>query len=124
MLARYTRPSVLIIEDEQYDRELAGAAFTGVSAELVFAKNAKEAFQAIKDREFSLIMVDLKLPDVVDPVEFVSKVKEAASSAPIVILTGALNPGLESVFEQHAVAVLKKPLTREIVRDAFKSFVQ
>ena len=124
MLSRYARPSVLVIEDDPMDAELVQYQFTNISADLVFAKNGEEAIKAASARDFALMIVDLILPDVVDPTEFVKQLKAIRPETPIVILTGAVTETLKRVLSKWALAVLVKPLTREQVEDAFKTLAK
>lgn len=120
-MSHYTRPSVLIVEDDPYDVEIVRNAFKDTPVELVIAKTANEGFQAAATRMFSIVFLDLKLPDSTDPVALIKTMKSIAPNSVIAILTAAVEPSLEPVLSQFALVVILKPLTREMVRDTFNA---
>ena len=68
------KPMVLVVESNQvYQKLMVGMlAQLGVAADI--AVNAKDAFQAIKAKQYGMLLVDAQLPDV-DVVEFVQRLR-------------------------------------------------
>lgn len=81
-----------MVEDNPGDAGLIRAALHGNSYsegkfELVHVEHFSEALQLLKEDAFDLLLLDLMLPDACG-VEMVTRLKDAAPSLPIVIMSG------------------------------------
>jgi len=82
---------LLLIEDDLADAgvlrtALSEAAATDFAFRLVHVEKLSEALQLLRDNSFDLILLDLSLPDAWG-MEAVIRVKEAAPTLPIVVVT-------------------------------------
>ncbi len=80
---------VLVVEDEEIIQFRLRQILTELgykSADLLFAKNVKEAFQIITDQPISLALVDLGLPDG-NGMQIIEKLRALESNAMILVIS-------------------------------------
>jgi DNA-binding NarL/FixJ family response regulator len=80
---------VLVVEDEEIIQFRLRQILTELgykSADLLFAKNVKEAFQIIADQPISLALVDLGLPDG-NGMQIIEKLRALESNAMILVIS-------------------------------------
>jgi len=106
---------ILLIEDIQEDAELAISVLKGAGLVTVWAKDAKEAFDAVRQTNYWVILLDLKLHNV-SGIEVLRTIKDIKADSRVIVLTGAYDRDSEECKEalrQGAVWVMLKPLTAE-----------
>ncbi|MDD5134723.1 MAG: response regulator [Phycisphaerae bacterium] len=83
--------NVLIVDDDELDRKLVKLVLIKAAAQIRFnietAQNMSEALAKLAEASFSIVLLDLNLPDS-RGTETVKKVFEIAPDVPIVVLTG------------------------------------
>ena len=82
-----------------------GHEFTGIS-------NGREGLQAIKDKKFDAVLLDLSMPDFCGTDVFDALVKEGIMNKQKVVILTAASPTKEEIdqfLEKGAHSVLKKP---------------
>ena len=84
------KPRCLIVEDDPHIQRVIAWKFEAEGYEVVSTASGAEALQLIADAEPSVILLDIRLPDV----DGVSVCQEARklTSAPILMLTGEISP--------------------------------
>lgn len=83
-----TKKAVLIIEDEEHQREALRAGFEREHCFVVTAANGKEGLEKVKEVKPNIILLDLMMP-VLDGFAFLEALKgdEEFKHIPVVILT-------------------------------------
>lgn len=79
--------SILIVEDEKILRISLADALKDEGYTVLSVMNGKEALAAIEQGEFSLIITDIRLPDI-SGMEILRKSMEIAAAVPVVMMTG------------------------------------
>lgn len=88
-MADRVRPAVLIVDDEEFHRDLLAQALEGTRIEPLYAVSGTEALAILRGQRPDLILLDFELPDI-DGVEVVRRIKavEQFASIPVVMITG------------------------------------
>ena len=93
------RRRVLIVDDDQINREILGNILTE-EYEISYAANGKEAYQLLKGREhvYSLVLLDLLMP-VMDGYQLLAKLKEdeILKSIPVIVMTSETDAEVVSI---------------------------
>ena len=103
----------LVVDDRPENRELLRAALEGEGWDVSEAENGRGALDQVKNREPSLILLDLMMP-VMDGFEFVIEMRklETSQTVPIVVVTAKdlteddrrrLNRGVMGVIEKSGL---------------------
>ena len=104
---------VLVVDDMNTDRELAGRVVTKVGHRTVYATNGAEAFEIARTVKPSLILLDVVMPGTNGYTLCRQlKTEPATANIPIVLVTSKAQAS--DVFwgkKQGAAAVLAKPYT-------------
>lgn len=92
---------ILIIEDDEVDREMARRALdaSGLSGEFVSASTAAEGIKRLTSEEFDCALIDHQLADI-DGLTLLREVRKEGCQTPIIMLTGPVD-------EQLAVEIMK-----------------
>lgn len=115
------RKRLLYLDDEEVNLNLFRAVFQG-EFELTTMTNPVQAMQVIKQREFAVIVSDMKMPEMTG-VDFLTQVLTLRPTTPRVLITGL---GQEEEI-QEAVSkgiidvVVYKPWLRSELLDIFHS---
>lgn len=79
--------NILVIDDEEPIRTMVGEVLEAEGYRVVLASNAAEAEYLIQGEDFSLIVLDLVLPDTT-AFELLVQLKQSRPAIPVLILTG------------------------------------
>lgn len=116
--------SVLLVEDNDINRMVATEMLGELPINIEIADNGKIAIEKLKERSFSLVLMDIQMP-VMDGIETTKLLRETHSqdSLPIVALTA--NVLKEEVEYYHKIGMnahLGKPFVREELHEIVNKF--
>jgi len=77
---------LLIVEDEQHQRELYAMELQDEGYEVDQASNGKEAVDMVKSSRYDLVVMDIRMPEM-DGIEALGKILSRDKKIPIVIYT-------------------------------------
>lgn len=86
---------VLVVEDNQMNRFLAGQILGTWNVEVDMAEDGLEAIKKIEEKEYNLVLMDLQMPRMngFEATEYIrNKMPEPVSQTPIVVLTADVMP--------------------------------
>ena len=102
--------SVLVIDDNTALTENLAEILEEFGAEVHQAENAEVALQQFDERDWSLVVTDLRMPGM-DGIELLSMLKERSPGTPMLVMTGyADRKTIARALESGALAVVDKPL--------------
>jgi len=109
--------SVLIVDDEKNIRLTLSQALEILEVEIETAANGEEALSKLKEREFGLILLDLKMPGM-DGMEVLRQVSEIRPDIRIIIITayGTVESAVEAM-KLGAADFIQKPFASEEIRE-------
>ncbi|MFC2074776.1 response regulator [Bdellovibrionota bacterium] len=104
----------LIVDDEEAIRELNARFLKGLDpSEIDEASNGEEAIQAVRQKPYRLVFMDLKMPKV-DGFKAIHQIKRDRPDQEILILTSMnLAPQTLELLRYPGVDLLKKPYQKE-----------
>ena len=108
--------SVLIVDDEKNIRLTLSQALEVLEVETATAADGEEALARLKEKEFSLILLDLKMPGM-DGMEVLRQVSKIRPDIRIIILTayGTVESAVEAM-KLGAADFIQKPFAAEEIR--------
>ena len=113
-------PTVLIIEDSNFQRKIISKFIKEEGHEIYEAANGKIALELIEKYQPDLIFCDLVMP-VLDGFEVLKKLQEMKSTIPIVILTSDIQePVRKQCLELGALEFINKPSSPVKVQGALQ----
>jgi DNA-binding response OmpR family regulator len=109
--------SVLIVDDEKNIRLTLSQALEVLEVETDTAVNGEEALAKLKEKEFCLILLDLKMPGM-DGMEVLRRVREIRPDIRVIILTayGTIESAVEAM-KLGAADFIQKPFSAEEIRE-------
>ncbi len=112
---RGIRPVVMVVEDDEFARQLIQRLLDPREHELLMAANGEEALGQLRRVRPDLVLMDINLPGM-DGLALTRRLKASPHLAdiPVVMMTGdARRETLVSSMEAGAAAFVVKPFTRE-----------
>lgn len=108
-------PVVLIVDDSQVDRLLAGSKLEQLGFEVRYAHNGREALESIGIQLPDVVLTDLIMPEM-DGLELVKQIKAKRISVPVVLMTahGNEETAVNALRIGAANYVPKKYLVRDL----------
>ena len=109
--------SVLIIDDEKNILLTLSQSLEALQLETDTALNGEEALAKLKEREFGLILLDLRMPGM-DGMEVLRQVREIRPDIGIIMITayGTIEVAVEAM-KLGAVDFIQKPFSPEEIRE-------
>jgi CheY-like chemotaxis protein len=117
---------ILVIDDEQLLLDLLTHLLSMIGYEVEQALDSREASEKLKDQQYDLIFLDMKMP-LMDGKEFYLKIKEKFPliAKRIVFLTGDVaNQQTISFIKETGNSHLQKPFTIQEVKSLLEDFFQ
>lgn len=81
---------ILLVEDEQHQRELYATELEEEGYEVEQAGNGKEAVDMVKTTKYDLVILDIRMPEM-DGIEALGKILSRDKKIPIIIHTAYSN---------------------------------
>jgi CheY-like chemotaxis protein len=108
---------ILIVDDEKNIRLTLSRSLEVLGVETDSAEDGKQALVKLKEKEFGLILLDLRMPGV-DGMEVLRQVRESRPDIRIIILTayGTIELAVEAM-KLGAVDFIQKPFVPEQLRE-------
>ena len=122
-----SRPHILIVDDNATNRVVAQALCEMFGCSSETAEDGVEALEAVQERRFDLILMDIKMPrmDGVQATEAIRALTGPARDIPIVALTANADPDdAKKYLAIGMAAVVEKPIKPERLRMAMIQALQ
>jgi CheY-like chemotaxis protein len=104
---------ILVVDDDLNLRQSLVMILRNAGYDVAFAENAQKCLQLLNEREYDLMVLDHKMPDM-NGLTLLSVVRNIYPRMPVVFLTGNGTPELEKeVTEKGVRAYLRKPVDPE-----------
>jgi DNA-binding response OmpR family regulator len=81
---------ILIVEDEEHQRELYAAELSDEGYQVDQAANGKEAVNMVTKKEYDLVILDIRMPEM-DGIEALGQILSRQKKTPIIIYTAYSN---------------------------------
>ncbi|HNX60479.1 MAG TPA: response regulator [Spirochaetota bacterium] len=81
---------ILVVEDEQNQRELYAMELEEEGYEVEQAANGREAVESVKKNKYDLVILDIRMPEM-DGIEALGKILSRDKKIPIIIYTAYSN---------------------------------
>ena len=81
---------ILVVEDEQYQRELYALELEDEGYDVDQAANGKDAVELVKTNKYDLVILDIRMPEM-DGIEALGKILSRDKKIPIIIYTAYSN---------------------------------
>ena len=114
---------ILVIDDDHIVRSLFEATLEEQGHIVVTAGTGAEGIQHVKQRDFDLVFLDLKLPDI-DGAEIFCEIKNVRPKLMVTIITGY--PGsemMERALKEGPLGVMNKPFGDSDIINAVNIFL-
>jgi len=108
---------ILIVDDEKNIRLTLSQALETLDAQIDVAANGGEALTKLKEKEFGLILLDIRMPGM-DGMEVLRRVREIRPDIRVIMITayGTVESAVEAM-KMGAIDFLQKPFDPEEVRE-------
>jgi CheY-like chemotaxis protein/anti-sigma regulatory factor (Ser/Thr protein kinase) len=118
-------PRILIVDDEEVDRELAGRCLrTLPDLEILEAEEGEAALASIEAHEPDLVLTDLRMPGM-DGLALVEKVRVEHPLLPLVLMTSKGNERIAAqALRAGAASYVPKSEMKEMLLDSIESVLE
>lgn len=120
-------PAILVVDDEPVIQQVLEYLLTSKGFLYIKCLDGKEAFEAMDDVEFNLVILDLNLPDI-NGLEIAGYLEENHPNTPILFITGdhsATSMMLEEDCKNREDRqFIYKPLTSEALYPAIEKLIE
>lgn len=112
---------ILIIDDSAFQRKIISSVLNGENHTVITATNGHEGLKKAVQEKPDLIITDLLMPEM-DGGTFLSEVKKAGLSIPVIILTSDVQKVTrDRCLALGAFSVLNKPVNREALLELIRT---
>lgn len=118
------KASILVIDDEELIRALFKESLEELGHRVVTARNGSEGLELVKQRDFDLVFLDLKMPGM-DGAEVFRQIRTIKPDLPVTIITGYPDSDMMArALAQGPFGVMQKPFDDADIAIAIKSFLR
>jgi DNA-binding response OmpR family regulator len=112
--------SILVVDDEKNIRLTMSVALQPLHIPVETAVNGEEALQKLRERQFALVFLDLRMPGM-DGMDVLRQIKDDWPRVRVIIVTahGTIDSAVEAM-KLGAVDFIQKPFTPTEIRDLAK----
>ena len=117
------KASILVIDDEEIVRALFKETLEELGHRVVAVETGAEGLELVKQRDFDLAFIDLKMPGMVGD-ELFGRIKAIKPRLPVTIITGYPDSGMMArALAQGPFGVMNKPFGESDIIDAVANFL-
>jgi CheY-like chemotaxis protein len=119
---------VLVVDDEDFHRELMQKLLSRLGYEVAVAESAEEAFSLLKNEKFPVIITDLIMLEM-DGVEFCQMLRETDTKTVVIALSGHTDlydreKLIEAGFDNHLTKPFKIEIISQAIKEGFEKFAR
>jgi CheY-like chemotaxis protein len=114
-MADAVRPMILVVDDDEFQRNIVNTLLAAESYRLVFASGGVEALNILRKMQPDLILMDIMMPDM-DGIETTRRLKTMPQFAkvPVIMVTGkSEGAAVHDSIKAGAVNFIVKPFDRD-----------
>lgn len=115
---------ILIVDDEKSIRFMLAESLDALGVKTEDASDGEEALSKLKAKEFSLVLLDLRLPGI-DGMEVLRQMRQTRPDIPVMVITayGTIDLAIEAM-NLGAADFIQKPFVPEEVRQAVSRVIR
>ena len=118
-----TRAYILVVDDDETIRSLFKETLEELGHEVIAVENSSKGLQLIKQQDFTMVFLDLKMPDI-DGAELFRQIKTIRPKLPVIIITGYPNSEIMARALVYApFALMNKPFNAVDIITAVNTFL-
>jgi diguanylate cyclase (GGDEF)-like protein len=115
--------SVLVVEDNAINQEVITEILKNVGIDVTCAENGLEGLKAVKNGHFSLVLMDIQMPEM-DGYQATSAIRKFNTSLPIVALTAAaMVEDKQKALDAGMDAHLAKPINQAELKRVLMNYL-
>jgi two-component system OmpR family response regulator len=115
---------VLLVEDDDDNRELMGEVLESAGYEVLAASSGAEGLRALSERSVDVVVTDVGMPGM-GGLEVARAAKEIAPAVPVVVVTGySERKDIADARGREVDAVLVKPIDPDALTEAVAGVVR
>jgi excisionase family DNA binding protein len=119
-----TKASILVIDDEEVVRLLFKDTLEGLGHRVITAEAASKGLELVKQRDFALVFLDLKMPGM-DGAKLFRQIKTLKPKLPVIIITGYPDSDIMArALAQGPFGVMNKPFDESDIVKAVDNFLR
>ena len=117
---------ILVVDDEDFHRELMQKLLSRLGYEVAVAESAEEAFSLLEREKFPVIITDLIMLEM-DGVEFCQMIRETDTKTVVIALSGHsdlydIDKLKEAGFDNHLTKPFKIEIISRAIKEGFEEF--
>ena len=117
---------ILVVDDEDYHRELMQKLLSKLGYQVEAVESAEDAFSSLEKEKFPVIITDLIMLEM-DGVEFCRRIRETDNKTVVIALTGHtelydIDRLKEVGFDNHLTKPFKIEVIKQAIQDGFEEF--
>jgi excisionase family DNA binding protein len=117
------KANILVVDDEEAVRLLFAATLKELGHGVVAVETAAEGLELVKEQDFKLVFLDLKMPGM-DGAELFHQIKLVKPRLPVIIITGYPNSEMMvRALSYGPFGVMNKPFGEADIINAVNSFL-
>jgi signal transduction histidine kinase/DNA-binding response OmpR family regulator len=117
--------TLLVVDDNQTNRELMAGIFEKTHHQVLFANNGREALACLEKAKLDVVLLDIRMP-VMDGRTTLAEIRKQASlaSLPVIAVTASSKAGEEMELQRQFSGYIRKPFSRQTLFVALAQFLQ
>jgi two-component system response regulator HydG len=115
---------ILLIDDDEWIRDSLGLYFEGEGCHLLALETAEEGIDALKEKNYDIIMVDYRLPGM-DGLEFLRRIQKTQPNALKVLITAYKSEGVAAELLKIGIQdFIEKPFTTKTIEMSLTRLIE
>jgi excisionase family DNA binding protein len=117
------RANILVVDDEEIIRSLFKKTLEELGHKVVTAENGLKGLELLKQRDFAMVFLDLKMPGM-DGAEIFRQIKTVSPRLPVIIITGYPDSDIMAqALAQAPFGLMNKPFNESDIITAVNTFL-
>ncbi len=115
--------TILVVEDDEASREFLSEVLDSLGYNFISTQNGIEGLELFKLHSPSLVLLDIRLPDI-NGIEVLNRIKKLSPETPVIAQTAfAMEPEKEEFLRNGFDGYLSKPIKPEVLAETIKKYI-
>ena len=115
---------ILVVDDEGIVLDSCRRVLESEGFEVFLAKSAKEAFEAVEKEVFSVLLIDIKMPEH-DGIYLMQEVRKKCADVPIIVMSGySTMEAIAHAANMGAATFIPKPFTPDELIETVRRVIE
>jgi DNA-binding NtrC family response regulator len=111
-----------VVDDDKIFRDVLKHLCESMNCEVVTAADGQEAFELIHKQEFTIVISDVRMPNM-SGVTLLEAIEKNGYDIPVIIMSGYTDYTADEIDQRNGVVLMEKPFSAQQLKEIIEQYI-